>query len=114
MKRISFVLLAFVMCISMCACAEPITEEVLIGDWALENDDYIISFEFTDEGRFGFAYLKMDETDIDDFESDGGYYKIDGNKVILTFDKNQNPFDSSELVYKDGKLIIDDHILEKE
>lgn len=112
MKKLLAIALVFAMCVSFCACAKTITEDDLVGKWALSDGDYEISIQFTDKGTFGFAYVEYSGGNISEFESGNGEFEINGKKATLTFN-GSNPFDSNEVKIKNDKLCIGDFELSK-
>ena len=58
MKKLLAIALVFAMCVSFCACAKTITEDDLVGKWALSDGDYEISIQFTDKGKSAVIFLQ--------------------------------------------------------
>ncbi len=113
MKKILLAVLAFIMCVSMCACAKEIEKEDLVGEWSLENDFRIIAVSFTSGGSFGYTYLEVNGTNVSDYEGGNGSYSIDGDEVKLQFN-DKNPFGSTVATIEDGKLCIGNYKLTKD
>ena len=97
MKKILSLLLAFVMCLSLCACS--VTEEdiagVYNGGYSYEGDDYEQTFFVEEDGTYTRYLFKNGAL----YKERTGQYEINGNEVQFHDDDGYTP-----LEYKDGKL----------
>ena len=119
MKKYLLFILVITICVSMCACSEPITKEELLGSWNFEDESATISIYFDDEDRVGYVFIELepgskpDGYNVSDYESCGGSFEIENDTVIISFDESTRFGRSCVVEYKNGKLQMGEYSLAK-
>ena len=97
MKKIVCLVLAMVICLSLCACS--VSSEDIVGVWDGGYSNRGNDFDKTIFIEEGGTYKTFTFKNGEFYEEEAGHYEIHGNEVQLHFDGGYTP-----LEYKDGKL----------
>ena len=92
MKKILVCLLSFVLCLFMVGCAKKTT---IIGTWTQKTDSqYSIEFEFKEDNSGTESLVVGTTKQSKDFD-----YKLDGNKITITYEALEEDEEDSTLEY---------------
>lgn len=110
MKKAISLILALVLCLSLCACS-PSKEDLVgtwSGSWTYKDNQFEETIVLKDDGTYKSAMYKNGKH----HESESGTYEINGRTVELH--PNGDEGCTTPYKYKGGKLVNNDHEFFKE